>query len=194
VREQVLDARDFGSLEARVRWFLIAHPPEIELDDVAGATSDRAPALGQLLDPVPLDDESYREVEYLVAKQDRDAAKGDGFRMQWLTEESTSVPTLRRGYSKGGSTDPRLLHSRNASLSRLLTAREHARIKGILEALIEGGSATLAHQVCGQSVDTRPVRALGRQLGEALRRSAVGAKPRCQKSVPGPSRPPKVAA
>lgn len=88
--------------------------------------------------------------------------------MQWLTPQSQSVPTLRKGYHKGGSTDPRLRHPHQEQLSRLLTPKEHARIKRIPEALLKGLSATAAHQACGQSVDTRVVQAIGRWLGQGL--------------------------
>lgn len=171
VTECVLDARDFGSLEARVRWFLTAHPPAVAIDIEALAPEAGAerPQLRSVLQEVPLDDPSYRAVSYLHQKEARDAVAGKGFRMQLLDEGATEVPTLRKGYHKGGSTDPRVRHPQRPELSRLLTPVEHARVKGISETLIKGVSATMAHQICGQSVDTRPVRSLGRVIGEAIR-------------------------
>jgi DNA (cytosine-5)-methyltransferase 1 len=169
IQELVLDAADFGSLEARRRWFLVAHPPGLVLDPdrLARATGTR-PVLSDVLDAVPDDDPAWREVPYLKSKALRDEEKGSGFAMQWLDASAERVPTLRKGYHKGGSTDPRLRHPTRHELSRLLSAAEHARIKGIPSRLIDGLSSTLAHQACGQSVDTRPVKALGRWLGEAL--------------------------
>ncbi|MFM9625901.1 hypothetical protein ACKI14_49970, partial [Streptomyces turgidiscabies] len=70
---------------------------------------------------------------------------------------------------KGGSTDPRLLHPTDPERSRLLTATEHARIKGISPDLVDGVPETTAHQVCGQSVDVRPVQAIGRRIAQALK-------------------------
>jgi DNA (cytosine-5)-methyltransferase 1 len=173
VQELILEATDFGSLEARRRWFLVAHPLKLELqpDEIRAAAAPPS-ALGDLLDDVPEDDPSWRPVKYLKDKELRDAGKSNGFAMQWLTPASTKVPTLRKGYHKGGSTDPRLLHPTMPNLSRLLTPCEHARIKGIPEQLLAGLSATAAHQACGQSVDTRPVRAIGQWLGAALRRAS----------------------
>jgi DNA (cytosine-5)-methyltransferase 1 len=60
------------------------------------------------------------------------------------------------------------LHPVDPSRSRLLTAAEHARIKGIDPAMLVGASETVAHQVCGQSVDTRPLKALAHRLAMAL--------------------------
>ncbi|TDM05069.1 MAG: hypothetical protein C4K60_20300 [Ideonella sp. MAG2] len=125
--------------------------------------------MAEVLESVPLDDPSWRPVSYLKSKALRDADKGSGFAMQWLTPQAQKVPTLRKGYHKGGSTDPRLRHPHDEQLSRLLTPGEHARIKGIPEALLQGLSATAAHQACGQSVDARVVQAIGRWLGQGLR-------------------------
>jgi DNA (cytosine-5)-methyltransferase 1 len=169
VHEVELDAHDFGSLEGRVRWFLVAVPPAVDLD-----LSSMAPeavvhlALGQLLEDVQPSDPRYRRVDYLKAKAVRDRARGSGFKMQLVDSGSTRVPTLRKGYHKGGSTDPRVRHPRDPELSRLLTAKEHARIKGLDPELLGDASDTLGHQICGQSVDARPVRALGQRIGEAL--------------------------
>lgn len=182
VQEMVLEATDFGSLETRRRWFLVAHPPGLALDpgDLAQATG-ALPVLADVLDAVPEVDPAWREVDYLKSKEHRDAQNGSRFVMQWLTPEDTCVPTLRKGYHKGGSTDPRLKHPERPELSRLLTASEHARIKGIPAELLAGLSSTAAHQACGQSVDVRPVAAIGRWLGNALRAMA---KPRLAAAQP----------
>jgi DNA (cytosine-5)-methyltransferase 1 len=173
IHEVVLDASDFGSLEARVRWFLVAAPAEIELDLQALAHSPAAGRLADVLEPIGPDDERFRTAEYLKTKASRDEDDGKGFAMQWITPACTRVPTLRKGYHKGGSTDPRLLHPNDPARSRLLTGTEHARIKGVCPSLLDGASETLKHQVCGQAVDVRPVRAIGHALGLAMRKYMV---------------------
>jgi len=186
VAETVLNARDFGSLEARVRWFLVAYPPELPLDLTEMVPVDTARhCLGDLLEPMDPEDERYRRVDYLKEKQERDADNGKHFSMQLLSPASTLVPVLRKGYHKGGSTDPRLLHPTDPERSRLLTATEHARIKGISPDLVDGVPETTAHQVCGQSVDVRPVQAIGRRIAQALK--ALG---RPGNGVPGLSKQP----
>ena len=178
VAETVLDASDFGSLEARVRWFLVAYPPELPLDlsDLAALAPVRAGSgsLADVLEPIGPDDARFRRVDYLKTKQERDASKGSHFAMQWLTPQSQSVPVLRKGYHKGGSTDPRLLHPSDHERSRLLTSVEHARIKGIDPALIAEAQEALAHQVCGQAVDVRPVHAIGERIAQVLQASRAG--------------------
>jgi DNA (cytosine-5)-methyltransferase 1 len=169
IHEVELDAHDFGSLEGRVRWFLVAVPPAVDLDlrALAPAVVDH-PVLDQLLEDLPASDARYRRVEHLKAKAVRDKARGSGFKMQLVDADSTRVPTLRKGYHKGGSTDPRVRHPHDPELSRLLTAKEHARIKGLDPALLGDASDTIGHQICGQSVDARPVHALGARIGAAL--------------------------
>jgi DNA (cytosine-5)-methyltransferase 1 len=170
VQEAVLDAADYGSLESRVRWFIVAYPPGMPVAlDCIDRTGPSTLTLADVLEPIAPDDPRFREVGYLVDKAARDEAAGKGFAMQFVDPGSAHVPTLRKGYHKGGSTDPRLRHPSDPKLSRLLTAVEHARIKGIDPLLIEDLPQTIAHQVCGQAVDVRPVSAIGAHLGKALR-------------------------
>lgn len=180
VHEVELDAHDFGSLECRVRWFLVAVPREVNLDlSMLVPETTTHLSLGQVLEDVPPDDPRYRRVEHLKSKAARDRARGNGFKMQLIDASSTRVPTLRKGYHKGGSTDPRVRHPRDPDLSRLLTAKEHARIKGLDPRLLGHSSDTVGHKICGQSVDARPLLALGQHLGQAI--SALTATVRRQR-------------
>lgn len=168
--EAILEGKDFGCLENRVRWTLIATTKGLDFDmDKLAPTVKIVRKLGEVLDKtIGPDDPRYREVGYLKEKMVRDAAKGNSFAMQIVTKDSTSVPTLRKGYQKGGSTDPRLQHPTDPAKSRLLTAAEHARVKGVPDRLIEGLSETLAHQLLGQGILYAPFEAVGHRIGECL--------------------------
>lgn len=167
--EAILSGQDFGCLENRVRWCLVAHTVGTTFSfDQIQPTVTVVRQLGEFLDPVPLDDPSWREVQYLKDKAVRDRANGKGFSMQMISATSTKVPTLRKGYAKGGSTDPRVQHPENPKLSRLLTAAEHARIKGVSPKQIKGFSETLAHETLGQGIDYDPFKAVGRRIGGHL--------------------------
>jgi DNA (cytosine-5)-methyltransferase 1 len=166
--EAVLDGSDFGCLEKRLRWCMVAVTQGIEF-----SFENLAPAvhvvkvLADVLDPsIGLDDPRWREVAYLKAKEVRNASTGDCFKMQFIEPESLSVPTLRKGYNKGGSTDPRLRHPTNPDLSRLLTPEEHARVKGVPAELVAGLPATTAHELLGQGIVYEPFRAVGQRIGE----------------------------
>lgn len=98
----------------------------------------------------------------------RDQEAGKGFQMQTVTPESTSVPTIRKGYHKGGSTDPYLKHSTDPDLLRKFSAKEHATIKEVPAHLIAGLSETTAHELLGQGIVYAPFEAVGERIAEAL--------------------------
>ena len=176
VSEVVLNSQDFGCLESRVRWFLVGASSGLDLDvTFARAESpSQKLVLGDLLEPVALDADCWSELTYLKSKEIRDKEAGKGFAMQVVDEASTKVPVIRRQYSKGGSTDPFVLHPENPNLLRKFTPTEHARIKGIPEELVEGLPATTAHQILGQSVVYDVVKSLFRDhVGRALKSLAL---------------------
>lgn len=172
--EAILEGRDFGCLENRIRWCCVAVTQGVEFsfDRLAPAVRE-IHSVADVLDPnIGPDNPMWRAVSYLKAKRERDAAKGSGFNMQFVEPEDSKVPVIRKGYNKGGSTDPRLRHPTNPELSRLFTEQEVARIKGVDEALIAGLSRTQAIEVLGQGIVYEPFRAAAQRLGEALARAA----------------------
>ncbi|WP_234265117.1 DNA cytosine methyltransferase [Hydrogenophaga sp. NFH-34] len=169
VNEVTLKGEDFGVLECRKRWFLVAatNGITIELDKLEPACTP-VRIVAEALDEIADDDAIWRSFDYLKAKAVRDVEKGNNFSMQLVQPTDTFVPTLRKGYHKGGSTDPLLAHPRKEGLYRLFTAKEHARIKQIPDHLIVGMSECRAHQLLGQSVLFTPVKALFNRIGQAL--------------------------
>ena len=172
VHEAVIDGNDFGSLENRLRWCLCAVTRGIEFSFESLAPAVRiVQKVGDIIDrSIQDDDPRWREVEYLKAKRVRNEAEGNGFKMQFVDESSTHVPTIRKGYNKAGSTDVRLMHPTNPDLSRLFTAQEISQIKGSPAHLIDGLSQTTAIQLLGQSIVYEPFRAAGQRVGEAMLR------------------------
>lgn len=170
VNEVILNGKEFGVLENRTRWFMVAATNGIEVD-LAGIAPVCNPVrtVSEVLEEVPLDDPSWRDFQYLKTKAIRDAEKGNGFGMQIVHPTDTSVPVLRKGYHKGGSTDPLLAHPDRDGIYRLFTAKEHARIKQVPEHLIDDMAQGRAHQLLGQSVLYALVKALFRRLGQSLK-------------------------
>lgn len=172
--EAILEGKDFGCLENRIRWCMVATTEGLDFDfDKIQPSVRIVKRLGDVLDPSILpDDPRYREVEYLKKKEVRNKAAGNGTRfcMQFVHPESTSIPTLRKGYHKGGSTDPRLVCPGDPEKSRLLTSAEHARAKGVPDRLIAGDvlSEGEKHQLLGQGIVYEPFRAVGQRIGERL--------------------------
>lgn len=168
--EAVLEGKDFGSLENRVRWCLVATTSGVDFDfERIKPTVRVVQNLQSILDEtIAEDDPRWRPFAHLKNKQERNESEGSSFRMQVFTPESTHVNTLRKGYHKNGSTDPLLAHPTNPDLLRAFTAQEHARIKGVPTELIEGLSQTTAHQLLGQGIVYEPFRAVGQRIGESL--------------------------
>lgn len=166
--EHVLNSLNFGALERRERLVVIASSiGAIEVTEPAQPATQGT--LCRVLENIPLDSPRWKNHGYLTAKQDRDLDAGKGFKMQFVNENSLFVPTLRRGYHKGGSTDPRVAHPENPGLSRLLTPREHAAVKGIPFDLVQGQSETMQHQMLGQSVVYTVFHRVGQLLARHLK-------------------------
>lgn len=179
VQETELKGRAFGVLEDRHRWFMVAttHGLQVDLSDLE-PTLVAMPSVQDVLDPsITEADPRWSEFSYLKVKQTRDVAKGNGFMMQSVVATDSSVPTLRKGYAKGGSTDPLLVHPTRPELLRKFTANEHAAIKGFPGALVADLSETTAHQILGQAVLFKPLFALGKRIAESLRAINLGAMP-----------------
>lgn len=167
LHERVIDGLAW-SIENRQRWIMVAVTRGLDVDLDALVGGDRPGSVAEVLDrrtPAA----AWRKAEHLAAHEARHAAAGNGFARQLLTPASTSVPVLRRSYQKAGTTDPRLVHPTRPGYSRIFSPSEHARIKGISPALVEGLSDKVAHQVLGQSVIAPAFTALGRLIGGAVR-------------------------
>lgn len=167
--EAILKGADYGCLEGRIRWCMVAVTKGLDFsfDEMAPKLTE-VKVLGDYLDDIPPDSPKYTAMSYLKTKEARDAEKGNSFSMQFVTPESTKVPTIRKGYHKGGSTDPYLRHPTDPELSRKFTGAEHARIKEVPEHLVEGLSETQKHELLGQGIVYAPFNAVGKRLAEHL--------------------------
>lgn len=170
VHDLVLKGREFGAIEDRDRFCLVALTRGIEFDVSAlEMPVTEAQPLGSVLEPVPCDDPRWSMMVGLKAKQERDVEAGKGFKMQVFDASSHRIGTITKGYAKVRSTDPKIRHPDNPDLLRQITPIEHARVKQIPERLIAGLSDTVAHEVLGQSVVYKPFVALGALIAKSLK-------------------------
>jgi len=171
VHEREFLATEWGDLEKRKRWCLVAVTRGIAFDFEAMLPKPfEVRELSSILEPLEAVADRWSEMKGLKAKQERDLAAGKGFQMQIYTGSETSINTLTKGITKNRSTDPKIQHPENPDLLRIPTAREHARCKGVPEKLIEGLSQTTAHELLGQGICYSPFKALGEYLGLVLKR------------------------
>jgi DNA (cytosine-5)-methyltransferase 1 len=169
VQETVLKAGDFGCLENRERWFMVASTVGIPMSlENLEPKLKVVRKLSEVLEDIAPDANDWRTFDYLKTKEVRDEAKGNGFNMQVYTPESNSIGVLRKGYAKNGSTDPLLQHPTDSNLLRAFTVAEHARIKEVPEHLVAGLSKTDGHIVLGQGIAYAPVTALFKRIGESV--------------------------
>jgi len=181
--ERLLRGGEWGALEDRVRWCMVAVTEGIEFDfDQLQPPGRGQQKLGDALEDVPADHPSWSSMAGLRAKELRDREAGKNFAMQIFDADSEFVGTITKGYSKVRSTDPKLRHPTDPTLLRQFLPSEHARIKGVPEHLVGGVSATVAHQILGQGVVYPPFVGVGKHLGESLEASATGRRP-TRKSV-----------
>lgn len=170
IHEAVLNGKDFGCLEHRVRWCLVATTQGLNFsfDQIVPAVTV-VKTVGDILEDIPLDDKRWSRNEGLYAKQDRDIAAGKGFRLPLVDASSTKVPTLRKHYQKKGSCDVQVMHPVDPELSRLFTGREHLKLKGIKPELFgEDASDAMIHQGAGQAVQPPVFEPIGFEIGKSM--------------------------
>jgi DNA (cytosine-5)-methyltransferase 1 len=177
---KVVSGFEMGSLEKRDRMCLVATTPgaclPVDFDQLK-PIREREAQLSDVLEDVPESSESWKPYSYLADKEVRDKKAGKGFARQLLTGEEDGCGVIGRGYAKARSTEPFIVAKHNPELSRLLTVREHARVKTIPESMVEGLSDTKAHEVLGQSVIFTVFEAVGELIGRTIRGLSAPSKP-----------------
>ena len=167
--ERILNGKEWGALENRNRWCMVAVSQGIEFDfNQLQPPVALEQKLGDVLEPLALDDPRWTAMQGLKDKEVRDLAAGKGFKMQTFGAEAESIGTVTKGYSKVRSTDPKIKHPTNPDLLRQLTPVEHARIKQVPEHLVDGLCNTTAHEVLGQGIVYSPFKSVGEHVGNSL--------------------------
>lgn len=167
--ETILRGADTNALEHRERWCLVAVTEGLDFSwDMLQFPDKEVVRLSEALDDLPLDQQSWSEMRGLKAKEERDKAAGKGFMMQIYDADATKVNAITKGYAKIRSTDPKHRHPEDPNLLRQFTPTEHARIKQVPPELIEGLSATVAHELLGQGINYEPFRAAGRAIADCI--------------------------
>lgn len=167
--ERILNGKEWGALENRNRWCMVAVSQGIEFDfNQLQPPVIQEQKLGDVLEPLALDDPRWTPMQGLKDKEVRDLAAGKGFKMQTFGAEAESIGTVTKGYAKVRSTDPKIKHPTNPDLLRQLTPVEHSRIKQVPEHLVDGLCATTAHEVLGQGIVYSPFKSVGEHVGNSL--------------------------
>ena len=168
IKEGDLLGTDFGDLEARNRWVMVACSAGVNFDFAQLIKTPCTKIVSDILEPLNAVSDRWSAMEGRKAKAVRDKEAGKGFAMQIYAGSETKIATLTKGIAKNRSTDPKIQHPTDPGLLRVPTAAEHARCKGVPEALIQGLCQTTAHEVLGQGVCFGAMTALFVGIGESL--------------------------
>lgn len=172
--EKILNGKEWGSLENRTRWCLVAVTEGIDFDfDSLVPPAIGTRTMGEILENVPDNDPRWNRQEGLKSKLVRDIAAKKGFKMQIITADSEHCGVIGKGYIKRRTTEPFVQNKNDPSMLRLLTPTEHAAVKDIEPHLIANLSPTIAHEVMGQSVTKKPWEdGVAAHVGRAINRFA----------------------
>jgi DNA (cytosine-5)-methyltransferase 1 len=171
VHETVLDADEWNMLEGRKRLAMVAVTKGMEFN--LGDIKRPEPAqrtFGQIMDDVDPAHSTWGSIDYLWAKQERDAAEGKGFAPTVVDASSTKVPTLNKTLHKRQSTGTFIRHPERQNLYRIPTVAEHARCKGVPEYLVEGTTQTFGHETLGQAISMPPFVSAFEAIGRAIQK------------------------
>ena len=170
VKETILNGSDAGTIEDRERYFFVAVSSGVaDFIDIDNLLPQARPfnTMADVQEEVPHEDSMWKSYDYLNEKAIRDKAAGKGFARQFINEQTTKLGCIGRHYAKARSTEP--FWKRDDGMERLLTISEHARVKLIPEFLVNGLSATIAHQGLGQSVLLPHVSSLVDSIAQGIR-------------------------
>jgi len=168
VFEAILGIEESNALENRNRYWFVAISSKIsrnfDLEDLKQYVGEKPyHSIGDLIE----DDgpQKFFSPEKFLKREAENKAKGRGFKTQFVTREGTSVNVIPRNYSKRQVSNPHYLEDGKV---RLFNSKEHARLKGIPEKLVEGISETTAHEGLGQSILYSHAYAIGRRVAELI--------------------------
>lgn len=174
--ERILNGKEWGAVENRNRWCMVAATVGIEFDfDQLLPPVIAHVKLGDVLEPLASDDPRWSRMQGLKDKECRDIAAGKGFKMQTFDADAPFIGTITKGYGKVRSTDPKVKHPTDPDLLRQLTATEHSAVKQVPQHLIAGLSSTVAHEVLGQGIVYAPFKGVGSLVGDSLKQFVSGA-------------------
>jgi site-specific DNA-cytosine methylase len=151
VEARVLNALDYGSLQARKRAVIVATThDEIRWPETV---TEKLMACS-ILEEIPDGDDGWFGLEHWAPKHwAKQSAKGNGFAAPSIDAMSTSVPTLKKRYYAGQGDNFVVAHPRLKDTWRWLTLTEGRRLMGVPDTYDLGTTKTIAGEVLGQGVD-----------------------------------------
>ncbi|MFK5893779.1 MAG: DNA cytosine methyltransferase [Pseudomonadota bacterium] len=169
LHETIIEGNKFGALESRKRLCMVGMTKGLNGFNFNKVKPLRIkePCLNDILDIIPDDSYRWKNKDSAKAKEIKDKKAGKGFRRNVVTGIEDKCKTIGAGYSRIRQTEASLKHP-TKDLERILTPREHAKVKTIPFMLVDGLSDNIAHQVLGNSVIHCAFQAVGKAISEAI--------------------------
>jgi DNA (cytosine-5)-methyltransferase 1 len=172
VHHSVLNARDFGLPQNRIRLFIVAIRNDIPLSNeysFPSPTHQRSELkVSHVLDDQTIEEALTISDKLWLGHQDRklrNKASGKGFGYQMVNHDSQYTATLSARYFKDGS---EILISQSDRNPRLLSAREAANLQGFPPEFVLHSSRKNSYKQLGNAVPVNVIRALAKSLEKYL--------------------------
>lgn len=168
-----LKGSDFGDFEHRKRFCLFAVSKGVRhlfpnLNGIESYFSNAEKKFGSIMDTVSPDDKSWKPYEHVKARNDMSNL---GYKNVLINSETKNIPALLSTYASPKAGQPFVQHPTDPNLQRMISVREHARIRKLPSTMIEAlcslakgtllgrnrSGKTLAHSYMGNSVSPTPL-------------------------------------
>jgi DNA (cytosine-5)-methyltransferase 1 len=181
--ETMLNAHDYGELEARKRTCVLAISeglPEINLTDLIAPKNVVRKPLSSILRPVADDSPLWRKMEHIKRKVSDPKLN---FKNTLYTGVETLISTVTATYAAPKVGTPMIAHPTDPDLQRQLMVEEHGDLRDLPESMrqeimsVESGdhpmvssrgSKTKAHRLLGNGVSGKVWNAVGEFIGNYL--------------------------
>jgi len=174
ISEKILNAADFGGIQARKRYVMVATMAEKPFVFSNNFTKNKT-AVHDILE-IPINERTWHDrhnsktMKYSLEKEVEHIRKGDGFRLARTYLKDTKVAAITKGYYKWQLTSPILVHPNNPEKYSWFTPRELARLSGLPESFSFGKmKKTRIGQIIGQGVEVNCFKQLGLDIKKHIR-------------------------
>jgi DNA (cytosine-5)-methyltransferase 1 len=183
--EIIINAHDFGEIEARKRTCVVAVSeglPDLNLSKLMPNKErvDKRNNLSDFLEEIPLDSPLWRKMDHLKRKT---LETGHNYKNVLYSGPENLIATITASYAAPKAGTPMIRHPINHELQRQVTPLEHARIRRLPEQLLNDlmeisngkspmvskiGSKSLAHRILGNGLSKYVWNEVGTFLGNYL--------------------------
>lgn len=153
VDARIISPVDYGELQLRKRAIIIGRTDGPVQWPAPIQTGTRT--IQDILDPAEeVEGEWFTRATkgWLFNHWEAQTAKGNGFASQVVTEDSTSVGTIKKRYLAQQGDNPVLAHPTEEGKYRFFTLKEIMRLAGLPESYFVGDAKTVAGECIGQGI------------------------------------------